>query len=304
MFIRPLLECRRADLRRFLAGREEGFCEDSSNLDETIPRNRVRHQLLPAIERVAPGGIAALARFAALSSDDENFLAKRAIEAARSVVSLNRDGASLDARKLTELPGALARRVVRWAVHEVSPMAALRAAHVEAVRRLAAADKPYGHLDLPRVTVERNGALMRLSAPAGDRRQPLMSATERRLAIPGSVELPEAGLVLSAATGEPGGVAWPSGRDGAALQESSLALPLSVRQRRPGDRFRPLGAPGRRKLQDVFVDRKIPRLERDHVPIVVDARGRIVWVTGVGIAEECRVTAPSAGVVVLQVRPL
>ena len=84
------------------------------------------------------------------------------------------------------------------------------------------------------------------------------------------------------------------------VQEAAIRSPLVVRSRRPGDRVRPLGAPGRRKLQDVLVDRKIPRDERDFVPLVVDADGRIVWVAGVTIAEECRVTRPDAGVVVLK----
>ena len=49
-----------------------------------------------------------------------------------------------------------------------------------------------------------------------------------------------------------------------------------------------------------MVDRKVPRDERDHVPLVVDADGRIVWVVGLTIAEECRVTAPESGVVILE----
>jgi tRNA(Ile)-lysidine synthase len=50
------------------------------------------------------------------------------------------------------------------------------------------------------------------------------------------------------------------------------------------------------------VDRKIPRSERDRVPVVVDATGRIVWVAGLALAEACRVTAPEAGVVILEMR--
>ena len=86
----------------------------------------------------------------------------------------------------------------------------------------------------------------------------------------------------------------------AILQASTVRPPFTVRRRHPGDRFRPFGAPGTRKLQDVFVDRKVPRDERDSVPVVVDASGRIVWIAGVAIAHECRVTAPGAGVVILE----
>ena len=83
---------------------------------------------------------------------------------------------------------------------------------------------------------------------------------------------------------------------------AALALPLGVRNRRPGDRFRPLGAPGGRKLQDFLVDRKVPRDDRDALPLVVDQRDRIVWVVGQAVAEDFRVTDPSQGVLLLKVR--
>jgi len=79
---------------------------------------------------------------------------------------------------------------------------------------------------------------------------------------------------------------------------------LAVRNRRPGDRFRPAGAVGRRKLQDYFVDRKVPRDRRDDVPIVVDAADRIVWVAGHEIDDAFRVTDRSQGVVTLTFKAL
>jgi tRNA(Ile)-lysidine synthase len=75
---------------------------------------------------------------------------------------------------------------------------------------------------------------------------------------------------------------------------------LVVRNRRPGDRFRPVGLGGSKKLQDLFVDRKLPLLERDCVPLVVDGTDQIVWVAGYGIDEAFRVTDPSQAVLVLR----
>ena len=66
--------------------------------------------------------------------------------------------------------------------------------------------------------------------------------------------------------------------------------------------MQPLGLAGRKKLQDLFVDRKVPRDERVRVPIVVDAAGRIVWVAGHVVGEPFRVTPHSDGVVVLTLR--
>jgi tRNA(Ile)-lysidine synthase len=68
--------------------------------------------------------------------------------------------------------------------------------------------------------------------------------------------------------------------------------------------FRPLGLAGRKKLQDFFVDRKVPRAERDRVPLVVDANDRIVWIVGFGVAEDFKVTDPSQGVILLKARRL
>jgi tRNA(Ile)-lysidine synthase len=60
---------------------------------------------------------------------------------------------------------------------------------------------------------------------------------------------------------------------------------LQVRSRRPGDRLRPLGLDGTKKLQDLFVDRKVPRGERDAVPIVCGERG-IIWVVDLAVAAD------------------
>jgi tRNA(Ile)-lysidine synthase len=70
IFIRPALDCRRAELRRYLQTRRESFCEDSSNLDASVPRNRVR-----PVAAGGRGNRAAwdLARFASLATEDKPF---------------------------------------------------------------------------------------------------------------------------------------------------------------------------------------------------------------------------------------
>ncbi|HYN09328.1 MAG TPA: tRNA lysidine(34) synthetase TilS [Vicinamibacterales bacterium] len=320
-YVRPLLEITRAELREYLAGIGESFRDDASNLDLTIPRNRIRHELMPVIARLAPGGSRALARLAMLARDDEDFLQQAAIAAGRSLVLSNR---GVDRQALAALPPALGRRVARDLLLSVHPAAPLTSRHVEAVRELAAADKPNGHLDLPGLVVECRAGVLKIDratdtpetdGPIGRERGLKKGAgllEPLPLQVPGAVEMPKAGVSIAASIqkGAPRGSSdrGPGGKPGgdtmAVLQASSLALPLAVRSRRPGDRFRPLGAPGRRKLQDLLVDRKVPRDERDALPLVVDAADRIVWVVGVAIAEECRVTAPEAGVVILEVRNL
>jgi tRNA(Ile)-lysidine synthase len=301
-FIRPLLECRRADLRGYLAARDEPFCEDSSNASFAIARNRIRHQLIPVIRDIAPGGIAALARLASLAAADEAYLEAHVSEVAPSVVLTTEGGVQLDTGRLAAQPAAIGRRLVRQALERVAPARGVSASHLDAVLELARASQPSGFLDLSGVTAERRGAVILLEPAKPSGRAEQAAGFELPLPVPGCIDVPAAGLSVSAWMREDGGSLLSLDADAVAVQAGALALPLVVRSRRPGDRLQPLGAPGRRKLQDLLVDRKVPRADRDRVPLVVDAAGRIVWVAGVTIAEECRVTAPSAGVVVLKVQ--
>jgi len=306
--IRPLLECRRADLVPYLAALGEPYREDASNRDRAIARNRIRHELLPVIERLAPGGVRALARFARLAGDDEAYLERVAIEAAGISVLSSGAGVEVQRGALAGLPPPIVRRIIRRAVADAAPDVTLAVGHVDAVRMLAAADKPEGHLDLPGLSVDRRGEVVTLSrgrsAPGRDASDTRPASYEYVLPLPGSVDVPEAGVTIAATTVPPAdGARVPCpAPDVAVVQAGSIAAPFAVRSRRPGDRLRPLGAPGRRKLQDVLVDRKVPRRERDRVPIVVDRAGRIVWVAGLVVADECRVTAPEAGMVILELK--
>ena len=81
---------------------------------------------------------------------------------------------------------------------------------------------------------------------------------------------------------------------------ASLGGALVVRNWQPGDLIRPAGLGGRKKLQDVFVDAKVPRPERRQLPLLADTEGRVLWVPGLAIDERLRVTSGTKAVVVLR----
>jgi len=134
------------------------------------------------------------------------------------------------------------------------------------------------------------------------RERPSVDPLELRLDIPGTVEAPRGAWTLTAR----GPIATPASLDSNAAQvmvdANEIGTHLIVRYRRPGDRLHPLGAPGRKKVQDVLVDRKVPRDDRDAVPIVTTQTGDIVWVAGQVLADPFRVTPLTKSVVVLTLR--
>ncbi len=309
--VRPLLDVARDDLRAYLASRGQAFREDSSNADVTIPRNRIRHELIPYLEsHVSPAITDVLAREAALARQDEDFLHGEAIKLASRIVLT--DGAvRIDVSGLTLAPRALSSRVAQAALQRLAGSKHITFHHVERLLALAAGPGEGGAVSLPGQYAVRVGGTILLRAGRAPARRSLGEGANSfafSLSIPGEVELEPQRLAVGA---EPvSGLGGPAGRqrkwagrgNEVGVAAGALALPLAVRNRRPGDRFRPLGAPGGRKLQDFLVDRKVARDERDSLPLVVDGRDRIVWVVGQSVAEDFRVTDPSQGVLLLKVR--
>ena len=116
--------------------------------------------------------------------------------------------------------------------------------------------------------------------------------------------LPHAGCVVSAERLPAATCAAATGSLAAVVRSDLHTGPWQVRNRRPGDRFRPVGLGGQKKLQDFFVDRKVARPRRDLVPLVVDETDRIVWVAGYGIDEAFQVTDASQAVILLRLKLL
>ena len=318
--IRPLLDVERGALREYLAARGETFREDATNADVAIPRNRVRHEVIPYLRsHFSPAVTDVLAREAVLARQDEEFLAAEAIKLASRIVLTDVTRVSLDVAGLREAPRALGSRVAQAALERLAGDRSIHFDHVERLLSLAAQDGASGAVSLPGqyavraggvITLRRSSAESRRSAKraGGDEREGHSFAFS--LSIPGEVQLGPQGMAIGAerlggaldAAGRP--KKWAARGAEVGIAAAAVDLPLAVRSRRPGDRFQPIGAPGTRKLQDFFVDRKVPRADRDAVPLVVDGRDRIVWVVGQSVAQDFRVTDPSQGVILLKVRHL
>ncbi len=302
--IRPLIECRRAELRQWLSAAGFAFVHDSSNDDLSIPRNRVRAELLPLLElRFNPRVVEGLARQAALARADERFLQATAEDWWQSAATPHGTGWAVPAAALLDAPPAVARRALHAALSRLAAGRPVGFAHVE--RAWAVVEGRAVAVDGPGHRLERLGGTVVLSGkgPDGRGRGPAGSGVQPYripLPLPGEARLPGMPDRITA------DIAYSTGRR-ASPDRSTVAVPLdllrglqlAVRNRRPGDRLR-MGPHGHRKLQDLLVDRKVPRTVRDRVPIVVDGTDRIVWVAGHALNWDFRVTDPAQGVVILR----
>ncbi len=276
--IRPLLDTTRAEILSYLKKAALDFVTDPTNTQTLYTRNRIRRNVIPELERLNPNAVAALAAGAALLRDESAALEELVAPVIDGL--LRRDGESvrIDRRSFLSLFPAVRRRALRTAVASLgSSVSALSLVQTdEAVSFLEQAQSGRA-LDLP-------GGLI-LERSYDDivvRPRPAIRAFCVPLPVPGTALLPELSLLVDAQVSEGpsppatvGNYLWQ-----AEFDYAKIALPLCLRSRRDGDRFCPVGMGGRgKKLQDYFVDEKIPRSRRDGIPLLA-SEADILWVAG------------------------
>ncbi|HKS73301.1 MAG TPA: tRNA lysidine(34) synthetase TilS, partial [Terriglobales bacterium] len=273
--IRPLLGVRRRELEEYLRFIGQDWREDSSNRDLRFARNRVRHGILPRLERgLNPAVRECLAEAADLARAEEDYW-ERLVEATLPAVSAppgGQDrGAALFIPTLVELPLALRRRVVRAALR--NPTVALEFQHVEEILEVAAGSAKAAALPQGWSAVRVGD---RLEMKAG--RQPEAVDYEFTLPVPGRVTLPAVGITLEAIL-----LPQPAGYNPEhCLELSLLTTELKVRNWRAGDRYWPPHTKAPKKVKELLQEHHVTGSAKKLWP-VVESGDEIVWVRGFAV---------------------
>jgi tRNA(Ile)-lysidine synthase len=260
--VRPLLVIGRAETKAVCDEAKVRPREDRSNADRKYARNRIRHKVLPELERINPQARAALARLAdtaAAVADAAQQTAERALDAA-----LTPDGIVLDRLDPATRDAALALAWTRGTGR------GLTARHRAALAALASTREGSASLDLPGGRAVREYARLRIERPEAAAREaaPDQPLTEGR-------PVTWFGWTIGLVATEP---------DGALLKAPAPPMggELVVRSRRPGDR---LAGRVRIKVQDLFTDAKVPARARAAHPLVATGPGEVWWVIGLKHAD-------------------
>ncbi len=284
VLIRPLLDLERREIAAYLSRRGIPFRSDETNLDRRYLRNRIRLDVLPNLEAVEPAVVRHLGRLAMIMRDEERLLERVTATAWHELHRLEDGRPALDASGLGVLPPALSRRVVRKFLSELrGDLRGISYEDVESILRLKnGKEKPIRKgLVLRRET----GLLFRKSSRSDGKPLEVRWDGTKALRLRGRGPKFQASTIKQEATAR----LRFDDQHRAYLDKNRLEFPLLVRSRRPGDRYRPLGAPGSKKLKELFRSKGIPLAQRDSLPVFVSA-GRIVWVPGLPISEEHKVT--------------
>ncbi len=276
--IRPLLDATRDEVLEYLQAAHLEFRTDSSNAKAVYTRNRIRREVLPLLKSFNPRIVETLAAEAALLREEDEAVESH-LSAIAENASLQKEDALVVKRAAVDtLPPAFRRRLLR----KIVDLAGFGPSHLSLARindilLFMAAAQTGKSLNLtPNITVSREynsfvfftrGTTTRFS---------------HALAVPGSFEIPELDLAVETVVSD-GRRSWAEEanyRWQAELDYDKIQPLLTLRNRRPGDRFCPAGMGGKsKKLQDYLVDERVPRRKRDAV-LLLCSGDDILWVVG------------------------
>lgn len=288
--LRPLLTITRQTIEQYCRDWKLVPVTDPSNLNDRYTRVRIR-RLLAALKAENPQIVEALGRTAAICADDYD-LVQRRLDAVWTVLVREAPGVVIMHRDVWEAQHpALQRYALRRAAARLGFTEASHA-QIEAARALTAHPGRWMRLGpTVRLEVEQDRLILiaREATPPAD--APQLATETLSLTVPGVAELGGGWICVAQTSPPPTPSRW-----WVALDPMTLDGPLMLRRRRPGDRFRPHGAPGSRSLQDYFVDHKVPRSLRAAWPILATPAA-VVWVPGYQADGRFVATTPNRGTI-------
>lgn len=293
-FVRPLLNISRADIEQYLRRHALAWREDASNRDTTFLRNRIRHELLPLLETYNPAIRTALSTTASVVGGDEELLDELAEQAFCRSCRIERDAVVCDAGELNELNPALRQRVMRHAFKQLTGnLDEMSRCHADALRAMLDSSRQNSRLALPQgITCVREYDRILFRRASATVQEP---APDILITSPGRYRLPN-GDLLTIETAEPPADLSALPRDTLFVDAGKTGFPWQIRTFRPGDRIVPFGMTGRKKVKEIFIDRKIPPSARTRIPLLFSGAD-LIWIAGVCASELCRIDNASAAVV-------
>lgn len=282
--LHPLLIFTGKELRQYCRERQIRWCEDSSNQDLSLTRNRIRHQLLPLLVRdYNPKIVETLVRTAAILQQDADFLT----QAGRKATQICREASSkqqvvCNIKVWRTLPVALQYRVLQELWQDLDVERELSSANQEALAQICRQGVSGKKVMLPGGRVGLYGydklILAQQNAPVKEVRRSTRNITWDEIYQGTVIQVADGILQFQVVKGQP----IPPGKTGFCYpweQLLKLGTFLTLRTRLPGDIFFPYKGAGHKKLQDYFTDCKIPARDREQI-LLAAVGNTILWVSG------------------------
>ena len=286
LVIRPLLEVWRKEVDAYLRSLRIKPMQDATNLMPKFFRNRIRNEVIKFLEKYNPNIKESLARSAQNFFYDYETLAEIVNREFARCAKVKRGSIRIFIRDLKKKRTGLQRGILRKAIETLKgDLRGIDYSHIEDIEDLMKAER--GAMDLPggkiRVTRTRDALVF-----GGTKAEAALPKVWRRIPVPGATFIPGLKLTFDARfTASRAKRGKPKTTE--CMDFGKIKEPLYIRTWEKGDRFRPLGMSKEKKLQDFFVDQKVPRESRNSIPLVIAGK-KIIWVCGLRLSEDVKIS--------------
>ncbi|MBT3200607.1 MAG: tRNA lysidine(34) synthetase TilS [Phycisphaerales bacterium] len=292
LLVRPMLNCRRAEIEAFCQRENLTWRTDPTNAQNDYTRNFIRNELLPlAKSRINPEGDMALVRLAEAISEAEDYIAQDAQKIAAKCIALDHNGAiTIDTRPLRDVARVLRRWVLREAIQRAGvSMRKVSSVKLEEMASLVDGDQPTVNLPDDYLARYRNQAITITPAalPEQPHQAPITLPTCGQITGPSGAEITctpmefDADLVAAHCGGHKRGVEL--------LDADKIQGPLICRTRANGDKFAPLGLNGRQSVSDFLTNAALDDQARDKVRCICDDEG-IIYLAPLRIDQRVKIS--------------
>ena len=301
-YIRPLIDVSRKEITTALKEAGIDFCQDATNVSPVYLRNRLRGELIPLLKKEYNPRIEQnLARMAQIVRRDDEWIGGHVESILKSPrIKYRENQVTFSAEFFQSLHEALRFRLVKALLENLSPEGGgFSFSHFQAVVDLAT-NSPTGKIiTLPhRLRAQKEYDFVILDRKVQER----AADYEYPFTIPGTVDVKERNIQLSTKRGVFEDINFTS-VDRVFFDEDKINKPLMIRNRRKGDWFEPLGTKGSQKIKKLFIDRKLPKGERESIALIADENS-IIWIENMHISERVKVTHETKNILILEIRPL
>lgn len=306
--IRPLIEIDRKTIEDFVIERsrslpirlKEPYLIDSTNKKTDYLRNRLRLTVIPQLRSINPSLNKTVLRFAEIVRDEERYFDILVTKNLMRLISRKGEGfIELFWQPMEALDRAIIRRILRRAIDETVGLRGISFLNIEDIVELIKSGKTGSRVYIGKdIRVIKGYSTLLITSLTP---QPV---TEQLITAPGEIVIKEAKMVVIVTEGNLKDLTdYGNGKDSIVIDAKKAYFPFTVRSRRPGDFFYPSGFGKRKKLQDFFVDEKIPKDERDCIPIFTKDND-IFWITGYRMDERFKIDNHTEAVIKFQIKPL
>lgn len=305
IYVRPLIDVTREEILSFLERSGICFVTDSSNRENIFLRNRVRNALIPELKALYNVKLEEnIGRMVDILRSEDDFM-RESTEKIMSDWEIGGERAEIDMRKLETVHPALQWRVIKTVLEGYSPERnGIGYLHIKSVVDLIKGSNPSASVDLPfNLRALRQYDMLIISpAEGGGKRSSGKYVSDGReddfsytVEVPGSVEIRETGVRMIFDVVDVSEASTRSSNP-VFMDYGSISFPLVVRNIRPGDRIQPLGMKGTKKIKDLFIDKKVPKLHRKGIALLVDRKSTL-WVPGMVLSNRVKITNTTEKVV-------